>query len=150
GQIYAEFCALFLEMQRFAPALIHHYFPTLSNVVDVETILKRDCPADELFEGSKLPGAEFPTPVDQPASSMNDLSFGDPWKAPSLQRAKVQPLRFRYHRLRARLAARQGNDVRCVLQNISAYRTAPDHLADDSKADVDEALVRLAERLAKG
>jgi hypothetical protein len=151
GQVYAEFAAVFFEMERFAPKLIHQYFPTLSDVPAIAVMLRRDCPADGLFERSKLPEAKFPNPEVASASHAASLAeTTDPWSAPSLQRTKSRPLRFRYHRIRAARAARQGNDVRCALQNIAAYRIAPLRFIDETKAAAVAALKRLTERLARG
>lgn len=155
GQVYAEFCALFFEMERYAPRLIHHYFPSLERTSDVAAMLRRDCPADELFATSKLRGAvvpswNSPTPADGAGRESERAEDLDPWNAPSLQRTKSKAVRYRYHRLRAMLAARQGNDVRCALQNIAAFRVAPLRMVEESKAAANAAMFRLAGRLAKG
>ena len=155
GQVYAEFSAVFFEMERFAPNLVHQYFPTLSNVPATAAMLRRDCPADELFEKTMLAGAGLavlegdghtgsPPRIESPHEAI------DPWTAPSLQRRKARPLRFRYHRMRALRAERRGNDVRCALQNIAAYRVAPLRYVEETKTAASDALSRLAARMEKG
>jgi hypothetical protein len=155
-QVYAEFCAVFFELERFAPGLLRHYFPTIADLARVGELLRRDVPVDDLFKRSKLPGAVIPPvgPIGGVEGSGHEESqrpkVFDPWIAPSLQRRRMRPLRFRFHRLRALRAARRGNDVRCALQNVAAYRVAPFRAVDAARTAADEALVRLAQRLSKG
>jgi len=155
AQVYAEFCAVYLELERYAPDLIEQYFPSLPSPSSIGALIRRDVPADEIFEACRLPGARaiaVRPAVGHEAGDEESQSARpfDPWDAPSLQRIGAKPMRYRYYRARALRAARRGNDARCILQNIAAYRVAPLRFAEEARNAADEAVLRLAERLAKG
>jgi hypothetical protein len=144
AQVYAEFCAVFFEFERYAPKLLPQYFPSIHDLSAMSSLLKKDVPADELYKRTLL--AEEVEPG--PSSSRNEAPV-DPWDTPALRQTKVQALRYRYHRSRAIRAGRAGNDVRCMLQNAAAYRVAPFPYVEEAKAGVEEAVARLARRLTK-
>jgi hypothetical protein len=147
--VYAEFCAVYFEFERFAPKLLHQYFPSISHLDELGAVLREDAPADELFARALLPGAAEPH-ADAVAAAVAESSAEspfDPWTAANLKHVRVQALRYRFHRSRALRAARHGNDVRAALRNIAAYRVAPFPFVEEAKAEAEKAVARLVRRL---
>jgi hypothetical protein len=57
---YEEFAALYLELRHFEPRLLAAYFPSLTDLGAVDTVLKEDVDADALCAATRPAGAPGP------------------------------------------------------------------------------------------
>ena len=53
GSIYAEFVAVYLELQKFAGSFVPHYFPGLENLEAVDEVVGQDVDAESLFRATR-------------------------------------------------------------------------------------------------
>jgi hypothetical protein len=127
--VYAEFAATYLELQHFTPALVPVYFPGLPPSVEVDALLAEDVQgAEELFAGTRPPGAPEPTPPDEGQSD----EAHDYYR--KLDRAALA-------------AAARGNDVRAAILHTRAARVAPAAITPVARAEAVRDLGRLVSRL---
>ena len=61
--VYIEFAATYLELQRFAPSFLKRYFPALEDHAAVDGVLAQDVDAEELFRATRPRGAPEPSDV---------------------------------------------------------------------------------------
>ena len=60
--LYEELASVYLELRFFAPHLLPHYFPAVGSLENVDRVLAQDVAAAEVFEGTRLRGADNPPP----------------------------------------------------------------------------------------
>src|SRR5262249_26305637 len=58
--VYLEFAAVYLELRSFAANLLPIYFPGLSDHAKIDSLLRQDVDAEELFARTRLAGAPLP------------------------------------------------------------------------------------------
>lgn len=146
-QVYAEFVALYHELQEFAPDLVPVYFPSLDDAETVLRVIGPDCDAAALFEASRPPelsatvspiAAPVPEPVPTAAGVERQphLDSRSPRKYAALLR--------RAEKFRAR-----GNQVRAALVLREAYERAPLNQIDDAWRMCQQEIEQFVNRLQK-
>ncbi len=60
--LYEELASVYLELRFFAPHLLPHYFPAVGSLENIDRVLAQDVAAAEVFEGTRLRGADNPPP----------------------------------------------------------------------------------------
>jgi hypothetical protein len=145
---YVEFAAYYLELRRFAPALLPHTFPGLEHREQVEELLAEDVDSALLFAATQIEGAPEPNqdPVLEPVPSEveSPLDGDDEDEA-------VDPATGSSRRLihRATLAGARGNVVRAAILRTQAARRAVPELAESVRSGARSELDRLVRRLQR-
>jgi hypothetical protein len=141
--VYAEFVAVYCELEKFAPGLLPVYFPSLRDRDLVRQAIAEDCPAESLFQAAtppELQGRE-PNPQAAPTAPPSAESLpADVAAKPSEWRCR-QRLRWahRFHE--------QGNAVRSALWYQQAALVAPPELLPETRDGMEAELDALALRL---
>ncbi len=127
-EVYIEFAAVFLELRFFAANLVPIYFPGLSDLTKIDSLLARDIDAKELFARTRLEGASQPV-VRSDTRSDESHDY--------------------YHRLMgvALKEEQEGNAVRAAILRTKAARVAPASLEDPTREKALNDLRRLTRRL---
>ncbi len=115
---YVEFAAVYLELRLFAPALLPHTFPGLSDYAAVDALLAEDVDAVELLARARLPGAPDPSAVRPDAVP--------PPPPPRDLAPPHRPSEVRYRELIAGAdrARGRGNVVRAAIRRMRAASAA--------------------------
>ena len=142
-EIYAEFVAVFCELDQFAPSLLSLYFPALRDLDVIRNLIREDCSPAEIFEAST------PTElIGQSAAEIpDDRQSGKPAAEDATVAAKPSEWRCRQRLRRAERLREQGNSVRAALQFQQALAAAPPELAEEARSKRDAELDTLARRL---
>jgi len=145
---YVEFCAVYLELRYFRPALLPIYFPSLRDPARIDSILQNDVDAAGLYHSTRLMGAADPSAVDAPENAPAELSAAasagiEPGASPRRAGDAVRESLLR----RAERAAQRGNQVRsAIVRWRAAQQSSPEHAEALTLGAFDE-LARLGERL---
>lgn len=140
---YAEFVAVFCELDAFSPELVPLYFPSLRDADSVRAVIREDCPAEQLLEAI--------TPAELKGQAPGRESVAPTLRRYDEERAAVaaKPSEWRC-RQRMRWAQRfheQGNTVRAALWYQQAVAVAPPGLLEEARQGVDVELNALVRRL---
>jgi hypothetical protein len=112
--VYEEFVALFLELRHFAPHLLRHTFPTLSDPALVERIVSDDVPeVAGLMARTRPPDAADPSLVG--LWQEESVDWEDETPSPSTPEGGGASPPTPRERERAQAAAARGNLVRAAL-----------------------------------
>jgi len=143
--VYIEFAAYYLELRRFAPALLPHTFPGLRVRASIEAVLADDADDSALFAATRPVGA-----LDPRIESILGSDEDEPAEEPELEGDPLDvPATGASRRLihRATLIGERGNLVRAAILRMAAARRADPQLADSVRARARTELERLARRL---
>ena len=146
---YAEFMAVYLELNYFQPDLLPVYFPSLKNPGHVLDVFSSDIDAIDLLRRTRPSGAE-----DSATVSLSDSSFlaeTHPLRPHHLQRERAAKDAGRGKSLleRAARAASLGNHVRAAILRTRVFRAVPHDKSPlhASMVDLDILVDRLKEAL---
>ncbi len=126
--VYIEFAAVYLELRFFAANLLPTYFPAIRDFDALNRLLAQDLDADALFALTHLKGAAAPV---LPEDTRSDEAHFFYWKL--MQSAER--------------AAETGNIVRSAILHTKAARVAPAALTHSTRAQAEDDLKRLTQRL---
>ncbi|MSP24971.1 MAG: hypothetical protein EXR75_07365 [Myxococcales bacterium] len=147
-EIYIEFAAHFLELQRFAPELVRTTFPGLAEPARVIALLAEDVDADALFESGRPLEVALAAP---PASSgTTRAGYSTLVLHAELDAHKDVPVSQRLARsllVSAAAARTRGNDAGAILDAARATKVLDEEPRREAKALLDEALKSLDARL---
>lgn len=141
--VYAEFVAVYCELEKFAPDLLPVYFPSLRDRELVRRVIDEDCPADRLFQAAtppELQGQE-PNPKAVPAAPPSADNL------PAAVATKPSEWRCRQRLRWAQRFREQGNAVRSALWYQQAALLAPPELLAEARQGMEAELDALARRL---
>ncbi len=141
--IYAEFLAVYCELETFAPELLPLYFPSLRDPEAIQGLVRQDCPAERLLEACTPKELQGQRPSELPAvrSARATEAEGETTKTKPSERRCRQRLRWA---LRFR---EQGNSVRAALWFQQAMAAAPTELAEEARRGMAAELDTLSRRL---
>lgn len=125
---YIEFITFYLELRFFANNLATVYFPSLTDLEEVDALLKLDVDGAAIFEYSRLRSAPLPTPkTDDQSDESEDF----------------------YRRLTqsAERASAVGDTVAAAILHTRAARVAPAQKTEPAQARAREAIYKLVTRL---
>jgi hypothetical protein len=147
-QVYLEFAALYLTLDRFAPALVPHYFPAAADGEFQRSLFVEDVPDNDLYLTTRPEGA--PDPQADP-----DEEFGDDDLQPPLHTDRYpEPpagamLTSSFPRLigGADAAEQRGNSARSAVLWTRAARLGSSPLDDQARQAALVQTRRLVDRL---
>lgn len=128
AQAYCEFVAVYQELRLFRSNLRSTYFPSLTDLAVVDSLVDKDLEAATIFRETRLPGA--PEPVVRTDTS-SDESHDFYWR-----------LMHQADKL-----AKDGNTVRAAIVRTTAGRVAPAALTDSTREAALGELQRLTQRM---
>ena len=143
--VYEEFAAFFLDLTHFAPNLLPHYFPDISDPERVREILSRDVDADALLAATRPEGAPEPGAIDLSHEARRHEQADLAARAESPPRPHLG--RHRRHLRRAERAAAAGNAVRAAIFYRRAASRAPAGGGEEERASAAREIERLLVRL---
>ena len=121
--VYIEFAATYLELQRFAPSFLKRYFPALEDHAAVDGVLAQDVDAEELFHATRPRGAPEPSDV-APLNNDDGLpAGGDAPEGEPLSPARPSKSRYRRMLRRAQRPAAAGNVVGAAIYRAGPHAT---------------------------
>lgn len=141
--VYAEFVAVYFELETFAPELLATHFPSLRDLPAVRDVISQDCQADELLRAATPPELAGRLPA---ARKISDSTSSAPGGA-SLEPGKPSEWRCRQRMRRAARFQEQGNAVRSALWYQQAARVAPPELMVEARQGIAGELDALVHRL---
>ncbi len=146
---YVEFAATYLELRRFAPSFLLRYFPGLTDLESVDSLIREDVDDEALFQATRPAGAGDPCDV----CELDEWAESDAARSVAFQneiRPTAEAVSEKKHRFFMRKAikpASLGNVVRAAIWHARAQRCAPPELIDRTRAAVHADLQQLANRL---
>ncbi len=121
--VYAEFVAVFAELQAFAPELTRLYFPALVDLAAVERQLREDCDLSRLLEACRpIELAPEQTASASLATARHSVAEPQPLTAAP---NKPSAWRYRWYQRRAARLNERGNTMRAIVMRQRAQRYAP-------------------------
>jgi hypothetical protein len=143
--VYAEFVAVYHELQAFSPHLIPLYFPSLATPEIVLETIRPECDAKTLLEETR----PIDLPHDIPANMESQDLIGN--KGQSGKKAADAPRRSSRHYdslvRQAGKLSEQKNNVRAALVRQVALDVAPEESIDSAKQLLHEEIQKLVSRL---
>ncbi|MEN6449776.1 MAG: hypothetical protein ABFC96_04715 [Thermoguttaceae bacterium] len=147
--VYIEFAATYLELRHFAPSFLSRYFPALTDLDAVDSLLRRDVDAETLLATTRPPGAAGPRDVrdwDQWAD-LPPNEEGSPVEAQPPQAEAPSLTKYRRLMQKSQRPATVGNVVRTAIWHARAARCAPAELVARTAAALKADAHRMAARL---
>ncbi len=142
-EIYAEFVAVFCELDQFAPELLPLYFPALRELEDIRNLIREDCSPAELLEASTPSELRDQSASEHPRAG----EAGRPQASRPAVVAKPSEWRCRQRVRRGERLREQGNSVRAALRFQQALAVAPVDRVEEICRSRDAELDTLVQRL---
>jgi len=141
--VYAEFVAVWCELQTFAPGLLSLYFPSLVAKPGLGEVIEADCPSSELLRAVTPMELRGQDPA-VPWAEQLQLTRPD-----ATQPAAVKPLEWRCKQRikRAKKFQEQGNSIRAALWYQDAAAVAPPTMLAEVQQACDRELDAFSRRL---
>jgi hypothetical protein len=144
--VYAEFAALFLELEAFAPELTPHFFPAIEGPREVVGLLAADVDATSLLAETRLAGAAEPGPAKPPGTETEEMLAALSAQPPR-RGARAARRLFGWLIVNAERAADRGNLVRAAIDRARAGLLVGPVLAVQATVGAHNELDRLVGRL---
>ena len=138
--VYEEFAAVYLEKRHFSPDVLPAFFPSLTDLPRIDSILREDIDGDAIFRSTRPRGAPDP----QPALAFVEPGLTEDSAEPSVPRSEA---RFRALILTADRARRLGNVVSSSILRTKAARLAGPSRSGQARSGAEQDLDALSSRL---